>query len=65
METPREILDSLGREAIAARLGVDRRRVMRAAYEDRLPAVWYATLCEMAGRDLPRDVFNFKRAESA
>lgn len=65
MNTPREILDGLGSEAIAARLGVDHRRVKNAAYEARLPAAWYATLCEMAGNDLPRDVFTFKRAESA
>jgi hypothetical protein len=65
MNTPREILDGLGSEAVAARLGVEHRRVKNASYESRLPAAWYATLSEMAGHDLPRDAFTFKRAESA
>ena len=60
MKTPREIIDALGREQIIERLGVDRRRVNRAAYDKKLPALWYAALSEMAGRDLPRDAFSFK-----
>ena len=62
MNTPRDILDSLGRERVAAAVGVDMRRVNRAALEDRLPALWYAALCDLAGRDLPRDRFTFKHA---
>lgn len=65
MNTPREIIDTLGREAIAAQLGVALRRVDRARTEDRLPASWYDGLREMAGRDLPPASFTFKRAESA
>ena len=60
MKTPREILDALGRDQIVQRLGVDKVRVNRAAYDDKLPALWYAALSDMAGYDLPRDVFNFK-----
>ena len=60
MKTPREILDALGRDRIVERLGVDKRRVNRAAYEEKLPALWYAALSDMAGQDLPREAFSFK-----
>ena len=62
MMKPADILDSLGRERVAAAVGVDMRRVQRAAFDDRLPALWYAALCDLAGHDLPRDAFTFKRA---
>jgi hypothetical protein len=63
MMKPADILDSLGRERVAAAIGVDMRRVQRAANEDRLPALWYAALCDLAGHDLPREVFTFKYAD--
>ena len=60
MKTPREILDGIGRDRIVETLGVDKRRVNRAAYDDQLPALWYAALCDLAGQDLPRELFSFK-----
>jgi len=62
MKTSVTILDAIGRERIAAAVGVDIRRVNRAAYEPQLPAVWYAALCDLAGYDLPRNAFTFKGA---
>jgi hypothetical protein len=62
MKTSREIIDALGIENIAAAVGVDIRRVKRARYEPKIAAVWYDALCIMAGEDLPRDLFTFKRA---
>jgi hypothetical protein len=59
--TPREILNTLGRERVAAALGVTVLRVDRATNERRLPASWYDVLCELAGYDLPRTIFTFKR----
>ena len=64
MKTHREIIETLGREAIAAKLGVALRRVDRARTEDALPASWYAGLCELAGHDLPRNLFTFKGASA-
>ena len=63
MKTPREILDTIGRERVAQAIGVDMRRVNRAAYAVQLPALWYSAICEMAEQDLPHDLFTFKRAE--
>lgn len=62
MKTPREILEFVGYSAAAERLGVSYTRVDRAAREDKLPAVWYHTLENMAGRPLPRDAFHWKGA---
>lgn len=63
METHRQIIETLGRDAIAAKLGVALRRVDRARTEKALPASWFAGLCELAGHDLPRHLFSFKRAD--
>ena len=60
MKTPNEILDTLGRDAVAVAIGVNKVRVNRAALDEKLPAVWYAKLSELHGSDLPRDVFRFK-----
>jgi len=60
MENHRDIIEALGRDAIAEKLGVAPRRVDRARTEACLPASWYAGLCELAGRDLPRSCFHFK-----
>jgi hypothetical protein len=56
----RAIITNLGRDVIAAKLGVAPRRVERARNEAALPASWYAGLCELAGHDLPRHLFSFK-----
>ena len=60
MKTHRDIIETLGREAIAAKLGIALRRVDRARTENALPASWYAALCDLAGQDLPRHLFTFK-----
>ena len=60
MENTRQIIDTLGHDAIAAKLGVALRRVYRVRTEERIAASWYGGLCEMAGHDLPRRLFSFK-----
>ena len=60
MENTRQIIDTLGHDAIAAKLGVALRRVYRVRTEERIAASWYGGLCEMAGHDLPRRLFTFK-----
>ena len=63
MKTPMEIIDALGVEQVAAEIGVDRRRVLRARHDDQLPALWYSGICEMTGEALPHELFTFKRAD--
>jgi hypothetical protein len=63
--TPKSIIDTIGHECVARALGVSLIRVQRAANAQRLPALWYGALCELTGRDLPRDLFSFKRAISS
>ena len=63
MKTPREIIEALGVDAVAARLDVSRLRVLRARLDPELPASWYVALSDMHGYDLPRDVFSFKGVE--
>lgn len=65
MKTPREIIETIGRDAIAERIGAAPRRVDRARTERALPASWYAALCDMAGQDLPRQLFTFKGLDVA
>ena len=38
--------------------------VRRLQYGGRLPAAWYAALCDMTSRDLPRSAFTFKGLEA-
>ena len=64
MKNTREIIDTLGRDAIAQKLGVALRRVDRARTDERIAASWYAGLCELAGQDLPRNLFTFKGMEA-
>ena len=61
-DTPRELIAALGEDAVAAALGLSVLRVRRAGFEPHLPASWYAALCDLAGRELPRAAFAFKRA---
>ena len=65
MDTPRELIDRLGCDAMAARLGVKRGNVSNYRIEDKLPAAWYAALCDMAGQDLPKTMFSFKGFDKA
>lgn len=60
METPRQILDTVGREAAAQALGVGAHRIDRATRDPKLPASWFDTLERLAGEPLPREVFAFK-----
>ena len=60
MKTTKEIIESIGRDAIASKLEVAPRRVDRARTEERFAASWYAGLCDLAGQDLPRHLFTFK-----
>ena len=64
MKNTRDIIDNMGRDAIAQKLGVALRRVDRARTEERIPASWYAGLCDLAGQDLPRHLFTFKGLEA-
>jgi hypothetical protein len=59
--TPKGIIDTIGHECVARAVGVSLIRVQRAANARRLPALWYDALCELTGRDLPRELFAFKR----
>jgi hypothetical protein len=61
VDTPKAIIYGIGAQRIATALGVRLTRVQRAAHERRLPAAWYAALCELSGRELPRELFAFKR----
>ena len=65
MNKPAEIIDSLGIDAIAARLGVAPSRVLRVRHEQLIPASWYAGLSDLAGGDLPREAFTFAGIERA
>lgn len=60
MNTPAQIIDTLGVKAIAHRLELAERRVMRAKYDGQLPASWYLALNDLAGCELPREAFSFK-----
>jgi hypothetical protein len=63
MKTPRDILQHVGLDRAAAALGVTLERVERAQRADLLPAAWLDTLERLAGHDLPRSAFRFKRAK--
>lgn len=66
MKKPAEILDAVGHDAAAKKLGVAVSRVRRVCHEDLIPASWYVGLCDLAGRELPHDRFAFaprKRSE--
>jgi hypothetical protein len=63
--TPKIIIDTIGHECVARALGVSLIRVQNAANARRLPALWYDALCELTGRDLPRELFAFKHARRA
>lgn len=48
MQTPRDFVDSLGRRAIADRLGVDVSAISHACRVGKMPAAWYMPLNLMA-----------------
>ena len=61
MNTPREIIAFVGKEAAANALGVSLERMDRATRDKLLPAAWLDTLELLAKRPLSREAFNFKR----
>lgn len=59
----RRIVETLGREQIAARMGVSRHAVNVRVAHGKLPASWYIALRQMAteaGIDAPVTLFSFK-----
>jgi hypothetical protein len=65
MKTASEIIDFIGRERLAAALGVTTDAVDRARRNNQLPSLWYHACEEMAGRPLPREAFSFKPLRKA
>ncbi len=60
MKTAPEIIDFIGQDRITAALSVKDDAVRKARSAGVLPASWYHTLEQLAGRPLPRDAFSFK-----
>ena len=60
MKSAQDIIEAIGRDRIKDRFGVNDRVVRHYAATGRLPAQWFAALCEMAGQDLPRTLFTFR-----
>jgi hypothetical protein len=64
MKTPSEIVTVIGREALAAAVGVKPDAIRMALNAGRLPAAWYHACERLAGRPLPREAFSFKGARN-
>lgn len=60
METASEIIEFIGQDRIMAALSVKDDAVRKAKTAGVLPASWFHTLENLAGRPLPRKAFNFK-----
>ena len=60
MKTPCEIIDWIGPEVVMAAMNVQDRRIRQARLEPQMPASWFHTMEELAGRPLPRSAFAFK-----
>ena len=61
MNTAHDIIDAVGREAVMERFNVKMRVIQHHLANGRLPAEWYAGLCDMTGQvSLPLSLFNFK-----
>lgn len=63
MKTVSEIIAYIGKAALAQRIGVTVKNVDLAIRQNVMPASWYDTCEQMAGRPLPRDLFTFKGAD--
>lgn len=62
-QTVPTIIDALGSDKIAAKLGVSHHAVRYAKTDGMFPAAWFAAisaLCEEAQIDLPMELFNWK-----
>ena len=61
MKSTKKIADRIGRRVLADRFGVSSQLVWHHADKNgRFPAAWYDGCCELAGEELPRDLFNWK-----
>ena len=64
MTTAHDIIERAGREAVMERFNVKMRVIQHHLANGRLPAEWYAGLCDMTGQvSLPLTLFNFKGME--
>ena len=64
MKTAHDIIERAGREAVMERFNVKMRVIQHHLANERLPAEWYAGLCDMTGQvSLPLSLFNFKGME--
>ena len=61
MKTAHDIVAKVGRDAIKDRFGVKDRVIRHHVERNKLPAEWFAAICEMMKRkDLPRHLFTFR-----
>lgn len=61
MNTAHDIIERAGREAVMERFNVNQRVIQHHLANGKLPAAWYAGLCDMTGQvSLPLTLFNFK-----
>ena len=61
MKTAHDIIDRAGREAVMDRFSVKMRVIQHHLSNGKLPAEWYAGLCDLTDQDrLPLHLFNFK-----
>jgi len=60
MENTAEIIEYIGKAALADRVGVTVDRINLAIRQNIMPASWYDSCEKMAGRPLPRTLFTFK-----
>jgi hypothetical protein len=64
MKTAHDIIDRATRQAVMDRFGVKPRVIQHHLANGKLPAEWYAGLCDLTGQDgLPVSLFNFKGIE--
>lgn len=60
-----EVVDKIGRQALARALGIGVKAVGMAVLDGRFPAAWFDTVDRLAaagGFAVPRDLFNFKNS---
>jgi hypothetical protein len=65
LETPSQVIEFVGEEAVMAAVGVKRDAVRKAVKAGELPAAWYDALERLSGRPLPRGMFSFKPRTAA
>lgn len=60
MNTPAEIIDTIGPEIMSEKLGVKMDRVTRARRAEKLPSLWFDFCERHLGKPLSRKLFTFK-----